>query len=382
MRRLPLIEKLVVCSMLLTATAYADGKWYDTVGIGGHVQGSYVGNLSKDTPRTNQFRTYDANNGFNLNQAQLRISKPLAEDGWGFTTKLLAGHDAGLIHSTGLGGSTDIDVQEAYVSMAVAKIAGLSFTGGKFVTYAGVEVIESPLNMMIEPGLLFFYGMPFTHTGAKLGYTVNDMLTLSGGVANGWDQVVDGNPGKTLIFQVATTPLKGLTANLSGTYGPELFQTYPAGTTPGTSNTSTVGNDNISKRTFLDLVVGYSGIDKLSLNVEGLWGQDTNMGGINDSGTSHWAGLGTWVGYGVNNFINPGVRFEVFSDQNNAGRLTAGTNQTVKDFTLVNKFITSSATFVRLEFRHDWSNQPTFTRNDGTNVRNQNTVSLDYVVTF
>lgn len=380
--RLKLWIQTVVLSTLVAGIASADTKWYDLINFGGHVQGSYVANLSKDTPRTNQLRVYDANNGFNLNQAQLRISKAIgAEDHWGFTTKLLAGHDAGLIHSAGLGTeSTSFDVQEAYATWSCPK-TNIVFTGGKFVTTAGVEVIESVANLAIEPGLLFFYGMPFTHTGAKAGYTFNDKVTFTAGLVNGWDQVTDGNPGKSIIYQLATTPLPGLTANLSGSYGPELFNTYSAATV-GTSNSAASGNNNISKRMFLDLVLGYTGIDKLSINAEALWGQDSNIGGVSNSGKSNWAGLGLWSSYAVNNYLNPGVRLEVFRDQNNAGRLTAGTNQTAKEFTILNKFVTSSNTFARLQYRHDWSNRAAYTRSDGTGTRNQNTISLDWSVVF
>jgi hypothetical protein len=361
----------VAVAVLASSVVRADEKWYDAIAIGGHVQGSYVGSLGKDIPQTNQLRGYDTNPGFNLNQAQIRIAKPVGDDGYGFGIKLLAGSDAKVLHSNGLGTPTDpVDLEEAYVN---TKWKQLTFTGGKFVTACGVEVIESPLNMTIEPGYLFFFGMPFTHTGVKAAYTLSDKVTLIGGLANGWDQVTDINPGKTIIFQLATNPLKDITANLSGSYGPELF---------GTTNVPASGNYNISKRTHLDAVLGYSGIPKVTLNAEGLWGQDSNIGGVNDSGTAMWNGFGLWASYAQSNILNPGVRFEVLGDENNANRFGSGVNQTAKELTLVNKFITSKNTFMRLEYRHDWSNQAAFTRNDGSAVRNQNTISGDWVVTF
>jgi hypothetical protein len=349
--------------------SHADDKWYDAIAIGGHVQGSYVAALGKDVPQTNQLHVYDANNGFNLNQAQLRIGKPVAEDGYGFGIKLLTGNDAESIHSNGLGVASDaFDLQEAYVNMAPAK--GLTITGGKFVTTAGVEVIESPLNLAIEPGLLFFYGLPFTHTGLKAGYTVNDKISVMAGVVNGWDQVQDINPGKTVIFQVATTPLKAFTANLTGSYGSEL----------------SAGN-NASKRSHLDFVLGYSGIEKLALNAEVLWGQDTNVGGTEDSGVTPFSGIGLWAGYSASNWLNPGLRFEIFKDESqvtaSANRRLGGPAQTAKSLTLVNKFITSKATFARLQYRHDWSTEGVYTLSEpGRTGTTQNVISADWVVTF
>lgn len=374
------MKKLVVQSVVsllvsVSGKAYADApapKWYDTTTIGGFVQGSYVGNLSKDTPQTNQLRVYDSNNGFNLNQAQLHMAKPVGDDGYGFNVKFLGGHDAQLIHSTGLGNtvaggttvSESFDVEEANLTFAIPKVKGLTFTGGKFVTACGVEVIESPLNLMISPGFLFFYGMPFTHTGAKLAYTVNDKLSVMAGVVNGWDNVTDNNPGKTVIWQIAATPFKGVSASVQGSYGPELLA------------------NNISKRIHTDIVLGYTGINNLTLNAEYLWSQDSNVGGTPNSGTTPWQGAGLWAGYTLNNYVNPGARFEIFNDQHNANRLGSGVNQTAKNITVNNKFITSKNTFARVEYRHDWSNRAPFTRDDGSLVRNQNTIGLDWVVTF
>jgi hypothetical protein len=360
---------------------YGDDKWYDAIAIGGHVQGSYVAALGKDIPQTNQLHVYDANNGFNLNQAQLRIGKPVAEDGYGFGIKLMTGNDAEAIHSTGLGldGADAFDLQEAYVNMAPTK--GLTITGGKFVTTAGVEVIESPLNLTIEPGLLFFYGLPFTHTGLKAGYALGDRISLMAGVVNGWDQVQDVNPGKTMIFQVATTPFKAFTANITGSYGPELY-----GTPSSVGGVPASGNYNISKRSHLDLVLGFTGIEKLTLNAEALWGQDTNVGGTEDSGVTPWTGFGLWGGLAMSNLLNPGVRFEVFKDESqvtaSANRRLGGLAQTAKSFTLLNKFITSKATFARLQYRYDWSSEASYTRDDGSAVTTQKVISADWVVTF
>ena len=376
----------IICALGIGA-AYADApapKWYDSTTLSGYVQGNYVGNLSKDTPQTNQLRAFDPNQGFGLPQAQLKLSKPAADDSAGFVVKLLAGTNAAVIHSQGGNTDTNFDLEEANMTFNVPKVKGLTFTGGKFVTSCGVEVIESPSNMMIEPGLLFLYGMPFTHTGGKFGYTVNDKLSLYAGVVNGWDQVVDQNSGKTIIFNVSATPIKTLSVGVTGSYGPELF---------GTSSSTTAlpsGNPNISKREHIDLVLGYTGIDKLSLNVEGLWGQDTNTGGVADSVTTPWAGAGLWAGYAQSDYINPGIRVEVFRDNASSsgiGRLTApnsltGLPQTAKSLTLVNKFVVNKNTALRLEYRHDWSTVAAYTRSDGTGVRNQNTISADWVVTF
>jgi hypothetical protein len=354
--------------------AFADApaaKWYDSTTINGYIEGTYIGAFGKENQ---QLRAFDPNEGFGLPQAQLKISKPVADDSAGFTLKMLTGTNAGVIHSAGLGTDNSFDLEEANMTFNVPKVKGLTFTGGKFVTALGVEVIESPSNLMIEPGLLFLYGMPFTHTGGKFTYTVNDKLSLMAGLVNGWDNVVDGNSGKTVIWQASVTPpVKGLTASFQGTYGPELFST---------SNPAASGNNNVSKRTSMDFVVNYAGIDKLSLNAEYLWGQDSNTGGVTDTTTTPWSGEGLWATYAVSDYINPGIRFEVFNDQNGANRLGSGINQTAKEISINNKMNINKNTAVRVEYRHDFSNGAAYSRNDGSLVRNQNSINLDWVVTF
>jgi len=82
------------------------------------------------------------------------------------------------------------------------------------------------------------------------------------------------------------------------------------------------------------------------------------------------------------------ARVEVLSDQNNANRFGATafadgtTNQTVKEFTLTHKTMLTASMGTRLEFRHDWSNEASFARSNGSAVRNQNTISADWFVTF
>jgi len=77
-------------------------------------------------------------------------------------------------------------------------------------------------------------------------------------------------------------------------------------------------------------------------------------------------GGGLWATYALNDYINPGIRAEVFRDQNGANRLGTNTlftppvsvNQTAKEIALVNKFIVNKNTAIRLEYRHDWSTAP------------------------
>ncbi len=366
-------------------TAYADApaaKWYDTYTIGGYIEGSYVGNLSSPQtvagPGTNRARLFDVEeNSFNLNMFHLNFSKPMGDDNYAFTGKFHTGRDARVIKSVGTFGGTDFDVQEAYMTVAVPSYKKLTFTGGKFVTLEGVEVIESPANPNFSEGLLFGFAEPFTHTGVKSNLVLNDKANVTVGVVNGWDTAADANDGKTIIWQIATTPLKQVAWSFEGTYGPEAL------------------TNNVSKRTSLDTVLNVNPTDKLSLWLQGNWGQDTNVTPLapTTQGTSTvwWSGIGAWAQYAFNSWYSEALRFEVFRDQNGAARLGTAlvtdpgpaVNQTLKEITWTHKFQVTKNVATRLEYRHDWSNVGFFEGHaPGSTGTNQNTISADWVVTF
>ena len=379
-------KRLVVQGLIMAVAqagiAFADApaaKWYDTIGLSGYVQSSYQANLN--TPHSaggvkaatpgRQFDT-DAN-GFDFNAFLLQIAKPVGDsDHYGFTVRLRTGQDAQSISP----GGASFWVQEAYATYAVPSTK-LSIIGGKFVTLEGVEVGDTVNNPNYSEGLLFTFAEPIGHTGIKANYVFSDKVNTTLGVVNGWDSLPanqgapDNNYGKTIIWQVATTPTKQIGWSVQGIYGKEL---------PDPSH---------SQRLSLDTVLTYAPIDKLSLAVQGNWGQQSSDPATPASrGTTHWMGAGFWASFAETSKCTTSLRFEVMRDQNNANRFgTAAfadgtTNQTVKEITLTQKHMLTTAMGVRAEYRHDWSNKAYFLKSDSTAVRNQNTISADWFVTF
>jgi hypothetical protein len=380
-----------------TAFAYADApaapavKWYDTIGLSGYAQTSYVGNLNSPHDGAgagntgaklgNTGRQFDTDsNGFAFNTFLLQIAKPVGDsDHYGFTVRLRTGQDATL-----LPGGSNLTVQEAYLTYAVPTMTKLQFIGGKFVTSEGMEVVDTVSNPNFSEGLLFVNAEPIAHTGLKANYTINDKVNTTVGIVNGWDGIApnvagapDNNDGKTFLWQVATTPTKMVTWSFQGLYGKEL------------------ADPSHSQRLSLDTVAGFMPTSKLSLNVQGNWGQETDSPlTAASAGTAHWSGIGLWASFTSTSKDTESARFEVLDDQNNGGRFftlggatpvfaTTGTsNQTVKEFTLTHKHMMTSSLGMRVEYRHDWSNEAYFVRNDGSSVRNQNTLSADWFLTF
>ncbi len=81
---------------------------------------------------------------------------------------------------------TAVDLPQAYIGISHGPFA---LQAGKFETLAGAEVIEDPSNNDISRSILFGYAVPFTHTGARLTYTMSPAVSLIAGVDNGWDNL-------------------------------------------------------------------------------------------------------------------------------------------------------------------------------------------------
>jgi hypothetical protein len=394
MRSAKWTKRLVVQGMIMAVAqagiAFADApapKWYDTIGLSGYLQSSYVGNL-EDSPenKTNVGRQFDTNgNSFSLNTFLLQIAKPVGDsDHYGFTVRLRAGEDATTLPASG---GTDFAVQEAY--MTYAATSKLQVIGGRFVTPEGFEGVDTVNNLNFSEGLLFTVMEPISHTGIKANYTFSDKVNATIGLVNGWNVDPDNNGQKTIMWQVATTPTKQTSWSFQGLYGNEITQpTLAAGDHADTLSLDTVGS--------------YNPTDKLSLNAQLNWRETSNdptlvtTDGGKTVGTTHATGAGLWASYASMAKATEIIRYEIVSDENGSAIFPIGsaipfpnetaagtlTNQTVQEFTLTHKYMMTTAMGMRLEYRHDWSNEPSFVRSDGSAVRNQNTISADWFVTF
>jgi hypothetical protein len=105
---------------------------------------------------------------------------------------------------------TAFDVTQAYVGYTSGALA---VQAGKFETLAGAEVIEDPANQNVSRSILFGYAVPFTHTGARVTYTLNPTISLIAGVNNGWDNLKGpGGPKTTELGIAYNGPILSVTA--------------------------------------------------------------------------------------------------------------------------------------------------------------------------
>ena len=291
-------------------------------------------------------RVFDNNrNSFDLHQVGLTIAKQ-PKEGFGGLVNITAGSDAQIIHSyaesTG-GGSSRFDLTQGYLQYATG---ALTVIGGKFTTLAGTEVIASPSNNNISRSILFG-AVPFTHTGARATYVLNDKVTLTGGLNNGWDQEQDANSQKTVEIGVGLTPIKPLAVNISGYFGSEP--------------TPALGSSSSANRSLADITATWTMSDALSFGGEYLSFKQDNAGGPGTS-SAKYSGVAGYVTYMLTDTWRIAGRVEWFKDDDGyhfgaVGGLR-GTKYTEGTITLA--YLPSKNAEIRGELRSDHASENFF----------------------
>lgn len=287
-------------------------------------------------------RVFDTNqNSFDLHQAGLTVAKQ-PKEGFGALVNVTAGSDAQVIHSAPVEDSK-FDLTQAYVQYATGP---LTVIGGKFVTLAGTEVIASPSNMNVSRSILFG-SVPFTHTGVRATYAASDMVSLTAGVNNGWDQMQDANKQKLLELAVGLTPTKALTLTAVDYYGTE-------------PNQSIVPDS--SKKELFNFLAAWTATDALTINGEYLYvSQDEAFGPGTNS--AKYQGLAGYVTYMINDKWRTTVRAEYFKDTD--GLRFGVPDNKISEATLTLAYLPTKSVELRGEVRTDHASQDFFADNGG-----------------
>ena len=297
-----------------------------------------------------------AHNSFSLNLAEVALEKkPTADSRAGFRVDLDYGPTATLIHAAEPGGTTTYqNIEQAYGSVLVGK--GLQLDFGKFVTWSGQEVIESKDNWNYSRGLLFSWAIPYYHTGLRAAYTVNDALSLTGYVVNGWNNAEDNNTGKTLGGQIIFKPTPRLALIENYTAGPEQ------------------SGDNDDWRHLSDTIVTYTINDAVSLAANYDYARDTSLGE-----TVQWQGIAAYAKFQFGHVFSLSPRFEYFNDQDG---FSTGTEQALTEGTVTAEFKHKDGLIMRLEYRGDFSDSAFFTKRILEPVKSQHTFTVGVIYAF
>jgi hypothetical protein len=359
--------------------------------IGGMVVGSYMYDLNdpqQGNSNTVRDRAFDKDhNTFSLDLFQLQVSRAPGENGVGFVTKVNFGKVAERMAADWDGDGTignvaeeqnSIELEEAYITYNFPGLPDLQLKGGKFVTMHGSEVIESPLNPNISRSLAFSFAIPFTHTGLMMSYAISPQFKISGGVVNGWDNVIDSNDGKSFMGGVAFAPVEQFSLALQGMYGAEQ------------------PNRGDSKRGLVDFVATIKPVENLALILNYDYGNETDLGppagakGFFTKGnnTAEWNAFSGIVTYDLPDAlavpIGWAVRGEYFDDSDST-RLPFGTfgqDQHSWEVTGTFKVVLAEGLMARAEYRYDKTKHPVFLRNVGGVQEDQHTLAAELSYVF
>lgn len=350
---IPTLEEVLGVSGI-AIEGYIDAAYTHLSGTGLFTSG--VANRVFDTER----------NSFTLHQAAITIAKQ-PKEGFGGVVNLTVGKDANIIapFSANPGATSNFDVTQAFAQYATGP---LTVIAGKFVTSQGAEVIKSPSNVNYSRSILFGYAIPFTHTGVRATYALGDVVTLIGGLNNGWDNLTDTNSQKTWELGASATPLKSLTISVVDYIGTERV----GGLTP-------VGPEG--QRNIFDVVAIWAATDKLTLTLNYDYGTQDNTATVTPNGATKakWTGI---AGYGTYQFTDMwrlSVRAESFDDEDG---YRTGVVQKWKEGTITLGFLPAKSFELRAEIRYDKSDVASFAKPDGSASKSQTSYGLQALYKF
>ena len=224
-----------------------------------------------------------------------------------------------------LGNSSQI-VNQLYVYWNISDKVKLTF--GNFNTFLGYEVISPAGNFNYSTSYMFFYG-PFSHTGLKLDWAINDDWSLLGAIMNDND-FTNFNPTNTYTAG-AQVGYKGTYLNFL--YGPQ-FQ--------------------------VDLTTGFDISDSFYLGVNGTYFID------NDTDGSFY-GVAIYPQYKTSESFTLGFRAEYFGEGDYGVGAIGGYDDdgaaNAFEFTLSGNYAVGDLMIIP-EFRIDTTSEDTFLDND------------------
>ncbi|HYS74982.1 MAG TPA: porin [Burkholderiales bacterium] len=336
------------------------------ISVSGYIDVGYTHADRNVEPLTGGFspRVFDQqNNSFGLNQFGLSVAKQ-PKTGFGGLVNLTVGKDAQVIHSfpeAALGPvSSTFDVTQAYAQYARGP---LTLIAGKFVTLQGSEVIWSPTNPNVSHSILFG-AIPFTHTGVRGAWALNDQVTFYAGLNNGWDQLTDSNRPKTVELGASLNPIKPLSITVTDYSGKENVPTLG------------VPSPDSRKRNSFNAVASYTISDPLSVGVEYLNVSQENVAFTKQK----YNGVALYGTYMFTPRYRGVLRYESFDDKD--GLRFGPTGQKYKEVTVTGAYLPADNFELRAEVRRDSATNPVFPEFAGPLSKSLMTLALQGLYKF
>lgn len=333
----------------------------------GYIDGSYNYLVRSNTFTSgNVNRVFDLNqNGFTLQQAALIISHQPVE-GLGGLVNPMIGRDAYEVSAYGINPNATFDSQnlgttwlQAYLQYAHGPFTVLV---GQFLALEGLEQINPTLDTNFSRSVLF-YSTPDTNTGIRGIYVVNDKLTLTAGLNNGWNSITDWSRHKTIEFGASFTLDPLLSFSVQGLTGQQRVTNF-------------VSSGPVGQRTLIDLVATLHATPKLSFaaNYDNGW-QSRALLPNGSISKAIWQGFAGYVNYTWNDNWQSSFRGEIFEDSSG---YNTGVRQNWREVTLTIGYSPIKNLQIHAETRHDFSNVNSFLNtNRATANNNQQSFALE-----
>ena len=269
----------------------------------GFVDVSYTQNFGNPGTGVNNLRIFDVDSdAFRVHMAQIVLEKQGKTGGElvdhaGFRIKLNFGEDSQFTGGSDFG--DEVDFQEVYAQFVVPFQHGIDLRFGRQNTLIGFEVIESPYNPNFSRSWLFGLGEPFTTTGIRAAYDINENVSIAiGGISSFTQATGDTNGTPSLESAVSVTFNDHVSMTGFFFWGDE-----------GPRNG---GPD-------MDILLGggifnFQATDQTAFIVEAYLANQANASTISAAGNARWNGV---AGYLIHDFTEEwGLRLrgEVFED--------------------------------------------------------------------
>ena len=250
--------------------------------------------------------SYDRNlvrNGAGATKLALSLFQPWSDNLYFFgqLTTHVAQHDTSPVH-------TDIEIDNLIVSWTPPGASALNVSFGRFDAPIGFERDDEPLNLVPTGSFNFEFARPAKLTGALARYAFSPRVTVAVLAANGWDEELDNNTGKTAGGRLQLFPARGAAVGLNALYGPEEDGT------------------NGNQRTLLTADATLQPVSRFILGLE------ANHGVQRTGGTGlTWTGVAATAFWRFGRSIGLTVRGEVLDDPDG---VTTGAQQTLSSLTI------------------------------------------------
>jgi hypothetical protein len=256
----------------------------------------------------NRFRAYDVTNGFAIHWAGLEAS--YGADPIGGQISLRFGPGANLHNGGDAASSSLINVKQAYATWKPFSKLIIDF--GKYDQPFGSEVAETQSNINYTRSALYWLGQPLYFTGFRVDIPVADAFDIKLFLANGWNNTIDMNQGKSAGLQLTVKPNDKISFAAGYMVGPEQADLIPPVGVPPV--TPPMDNPDADKRLrhFFDLVVDWNPSDKFRALLNGSFGiEDTPF-----NRQFMWGGVNLALKYAATDRFYVALRGEFYKDPN------------------------------------------------------------------